>query len=64
VSYASACISERVSAHSTTTKKIGWQLPASLWMSARYPTNYLRLGEASKGEKARVEAARKVTLLT
>ena len=23
-----------------------------------YPTNYLRLGEASKGEKARVEAAR------
>jgi hypothetical protein len=27
-------------------------------MWARYPTNYLRLGEASKGEKARVEAAR------
>jgi hypothetical protein len=27
-------------------------------MSASYPTNYLRLGEASKGEKARVEAAR------
>jgi hypothetical protein len=29
-----------------------------------YPTNYLRLGEASKGEKALVEAAREVTLLT
>jgi hypothetical protein len=43
-SYASACISERVWPHSTTTKK--------------NPTNYLRLGEASKGEKARVEAAR------
>jgi hypothetical protein len=27
-------------------------------MWASYPTNYLRLREASKGEKARVEAAR------
>jgi hypothetical protein len=37
------------------------QPPASLQMWAsyptNYPTNYLRLGEASRGEKARVEAA-------
>jgi len=30
----------------------------SFYMWASYLTNYLRLGEASKGEKARVEAAR------
>jgi hypothetical protein len=34
--------------------KVTWNLQ----MGSRYPTNYLRLGEASKGEKARVEAAR------
>jgi hypothetical protein len=33
-------------------------LPALPLDVVRYPTNYLRLGQASNGEKARVEAAR------